>query len=231
MILRAVRYALDNPRYFARYFVGGPDRLLSLVGPGTFREYRAEMPPSQEGYWQRRQCAFLYALVRALGPKRVVETGVFEGVFSTAILQGLHDNGFGRLVSIDLPAREPIQGSTSLYRTKNMRAHCLPPGRWPGWRIPDHLLSRWKLHLGDSRRWLRPVLEDLGTIDLFFHDSLHTYDHMTWEYETAWPYLTGRGLLVSHDIHWNRAFLDMAGRHNRTDYACWGFGVLRKEKP
>jgi len=33
------------------------------------------------------------------------------------------------------------------------------------------------------------------------HDSLHTWDHMTWEFETAYPHLRADGVLTSDDIH------------------------------
>jgi hypothetical protein len=38
-------------------------------------------------------------------------------------------------------------------------------------------------------------------------DGLHTYDHMLWEYRTAFPYLRPDGLLFSDDAAWNSAFL------------------------
>ena len=35
---------------------------------------------------------------------------------------------------------------------------------------------------------------------MFHHDSLHTFRHMTWEFETAFPHLTAGGVLSSDDI-------------------------------
>ena len=43
-------------------------------------------------------------------------------------------------------------------------------------------------------------------IDIFLHDSLHTYHNMLWKYETAWPFVEVNGLLLSHDVEWNSAF-------------------------
>src|SRR5439155_10300973 len=42
-----------------------------------------------------------YAMVRALRPRRVVETGIHDGLGSTALLAALRRNGSGELVSID----------------------------------------------------------------------------------------------------------------------------------
>ena len=47
---------------------------------------------------------------------------------------------------------------------------------------------------------LEPLLKKLGRIDIFFHDSLHTYKHMLFEYNTCWDYLKDNGILISDDI-------------------------------
>ena len=143
----------------------------------------------------------LYALVRLVRPRVMVETGVFDGESSAIILQAMEDEKHGRLVSIDLPAVETIQGSTQF-----MIETSLPPGRRPGWAIPDALRHRHTLILEDSRTALPRVLEEHDRIDCFFHDSLHTLEHQLFEYREAWPRLPAGGLLVSDDIDWNAAF-------------------------
>ena len=97
-----------------------------------------------------------YAIVRALRPERVVETGTHDGLGSTAILTALERNGSGELVSID-----PQPGT--------------------GWLVPDNLRHRWRPIRSTSYDALPP----LGPIDLFIHDSLHTPECETWELETA----------------------------------------------
>jgi hypothetical protein len=86
----------------------------------------------------------------------------------------------------------------------------------------------WELHLGDSRDILPGILERENRIALFFHDSLHTYDHMTFEFEEVWPRMDKGAVLLSHDIHWNHAFRDFARRHRQVDHAAYGFGVICK---
>ena len=61
---------------------------------------------------------------------------------------------------------------------------------------------------------LPAVLQDVGMIDIFIHDSLHTYDHMLFEYRTAWPHLRPGGILLSDDTDWNRAFPTFAAEVN-----------------
>jgi hypothetical protein len=55
---------------------------------------------------------------------------------------------------------------------------------------------------------LEQLLDGVGEIDCFIHDSLHTYEHMTWEYRTVWKHLRSGGLLLSHDIGGNEAFFE-----------------------
>lgn len=140
--------------------------------------------------------AVLYALCRRLKPGKVVETGVAGGVSSSYILCALEENQFGCLYSIDLTWRR--YGAYSRQ----------PEERHSGWLIPAYLKHRWQLILGKSSERLLPLLEQLKTIDMFLHDSEHTYQNMFWEYETAWMYLKSGGILLSHNIDMNDAFAD-----------------------
>src|SRR5207247_4960247 len=44
------------------------------------------------------------------------------------------------------------------------------------------------------------------SIDMFLHDSSHSYRHMLWEFRQFWPRLRDGGLLMSHDVQMNAAF-------------------------
>ena len=130
----------------------------------------------------------LYLAVRALRPRLVVETGPFNGASSTFLLHALEANGGdGRLVSFDVPDAHDALGVP------------IPAGREPAWLVPQELRHRFELVLGDTRQTLRPRLER-ETVDLFFHDSLHTTRHMLFEFRTAWRHLRRGGVLVSDDV-------------------------------
>jgi predicted O-methyltransferase YrrM len=153
----------------------------------------------------------------------MVETGVFDGESSAVILQAMSDNGEGKLVSIDLPAVETIHNST-----EHMRETMLPPGCSPGWAIPDFLRARHRLELGDSREILPRILGEFGAIDIFFHDSLHTFDHMSFEYVAAWRALRAGGFLLSDDILWNSAFHTFCRGIGTPLVRIGGFGAAKK---
>jgi predicted O-methyltransferase YrrM len=139
----------------------------------------------------------LYAVVRLLRPRVVVETGVGSGVSSTFFLNAMERNGVGMLYSIDLP----LPGE-----------HLLPERKETGWIVPDTLRERWRLVLGDARQELPALLERLGMVDGFFHDSDHSYRHMTWEFDLAYPHVHPGGVLLSDDITSNDAWSDFVSR-------------------
>jgi predicted O-methyltransferase YrrM len=166
---------------------------------------------------------FLYMTVRMARPNIMVETGVFDGVSSAVILQAMRDNGCGELISVDLPATETIQGSTN-----SMPDTTLPPNVSPGWTVPDYLREHYHLILGDSRELLPEIWDQYPKIDIFFHDSLHTFEHMYFEYATAWPHLATGGLLLSDDIFWSTAFHKFCKEKGKVYVNVDGFGAVRK---
>lgn len=135
-----------------------------------------------------------YVTARALRPRLVVETGVCYGVTSAYILKAIDVNHEGHLHSVDLP---PLGKDAD---------------RHVGRLIPEELRDRWTLHRGVSGRVLSPLLGRLGNIDLFMHDSLHTYGTMRDEFAVAWPFLRPGGVLISDDVEGNTAFQELAAK-------------------
>ena len=160
-------------------------------------------------------CSVLYTIVRALKPKTIVETGVSNGVSSRCILEALKRNEYGTLYSIDLP----IEISLAVIH----------PNKEIGWVVPNRLKQRWKLIFGDSKVLLSKVLSEHSEIDIFLHDSYHTYDFMTFEFKLAWKYLSDKGILLSHDINVNDAFEDFKKEVNPAYTTTFGIlGAMRK---
>jgi predicted O-methyltransferase YrrM len=135
---------------------------------------------------------FLYAVVKTLDPKVAVETGVGPGVSTTFILSALRT---GKLYSIDL-------GRT--YE-----------GEWGGYQVgfvvPDRLKPKWKLILGDSKKLLAPLLEELGEIQFFLHDGEHTYDNVMFELTQAWNHMK-RGVIMVDNFEFNEGTMDFCKR-------------------
>jgi predicted O-methyltransferase YrrM len=135
-----------------------------------------------------------YLLCRMLQPEVVVETGVAYGVTSSYILLALSENAKGTLHSIDLP---PLARDAA---------------KQVGRLVPDELRGRWELTIGSARSELARTIDRAGGLDIFVHDSLHTYRHMQWEMALALSRMQPGGALVADDIEGNRAFEEAAAR-------------------
>jgi predicted O-methyltransferase YrrM len=163
-----------------------------------------------------------YLLVRVTRPSTVVETGVCYGVTSAFLLQALRVNGVGCLHSIDLPP---------LAKTGD---------EFVGTLVPEDLRPRWRLHRGRSVELLPDLARTLRQIDLFLHDSLHTYRNMRQEFEIVTPFLAPQAVVVADDVQGNSAFVDWVSR-SRTTYSAFlrehskptllGLAILAGQQP
>jgi len=151
------------------------------------------------GLFHNGDCAFArfcYLVCRTLRPQATLETGVAYGVTSSFVLKALHQNETGELLSVDLP---PLGSRADSF---------------VGFFIPQAFRCRWHLHRGQSRNVMPALLEKLGTLDLFIHDSLQTHQNMAWEFRQAWPRIRGGGVLIADDVDQNRAFEDFVNEFN-----------------
>jgi hypothetical protein len=149
--------------------------------------------------------AFLYPICLTMKPRAVLETGVCTGTSSAFILKAMETNNAGQLNSIDLPNITYMAKDSSYLHTD-----AIPENEQPGFAIPKDLKKRWILTLGDTKKLLPQILDNFGHVDIFFHDSEHSYETMMFEYQTAWPYIRKGGLLISDDVSWSKAFEDFA---------------------
>jgi Methyltransferase domain len=127
-----------------------------------------------------------YALVRAAQPDHVVETGTHLGLGSCVIAAALLKNGHGRLTTIDI---DPEAGH-------------LITGVWAS--VIDH-------RTGSSVDQLALVRD----VDVFLHDSLHTYDYETRELTAVEPNLQPGAIVLSDNAHDSAALSDWAERTGR----------------
>jgi len=131
-----------------------------------------------------------YCIVRLRKPNIVVETGVARGITSFFLLSALERNGRGRLVSIDLP----MMGKEEV-----------------GILVPENLKARWELIFGVGFREMKRLRKRIGDIDIFIHDSDHSYYGQKAEYDVALKWLTKDGILISDDVG-NDAFIEASER-------------------
>jgi predicted O-methyltransferase YrrM len=165
-----------------------------------------------EGVMGALDCATLYGLTRWLRPAVVVESGGFLGMSSAFILKALADEKLtiAKLYSIEL-SEECEQGAL----------------------VPEDLRQAFVPLRGKVEDFLQ-ANQLPSPIDMFLHDSSHSYRHMLWEFRQFWPRLRDGGLLLSHDVQMNAAFPEFVARTyahdkrtgrrdaNRTSHYEWG---------
>lgn len=163
-----------------------------------FRELEAEAQPvvdyvdsriGGKNYWQVSydELRSMYAAVKLMAPKRMIETGVGPGTTSTAILSAMKGTD-GKLISFDLGERFGEDEE-------------IPVGHV----IPKELKDHWELVLGDSGKTLPEGAKKNAPVDIFFHDSDHTYEHVMFELETYRQYASHRFLIIIDNYDWSDA--------------------------
>jgi hypothetical protein len=147
--------------------------------------------PESFGSWNDGDAGLvraIWCLTRHLRPTNVVETGVAHGFTSRFILEALERNGNGHLSSIDLPPIERFWHSEV------------------GVAVGDRFANRWSYIKGSSRLRLPTLLSQLGEVDIFIHDSLHSERNVRFELDRAWAKVRPGGVLVVDDVDANWGF-------------------------
>jgi hypothetical protein len=166
-----------------------------------------------------------YALVRVERPRIVVETGGTPGKSSAFILCAMERNRKGELYTIDLPPTKSDAAIIGLGQSH----HVLPYGVGANWCVPQQLRGRHHLILGPAQEHLPFLLRRLEQIDIFIHDSEHSYAHMQWEFRTAFPRIRPGGYLWSDDIRANTAWHDFCEERHLDHSDFLSQGVVRKD--
>ncbi len=171
------------------------DQLLAEYGEAEVElrnRYAEGLSRYPEDYALEEGSSFLlYALVRAARPRTVLETGVANGHSSFLVLQAMLANGCGRLHSVDIAS--DVGG---LLRPREK--------------------ERWQLHLLDPSRLkksFRALLDVLPEMDLFLHDSDHTYQWQSYELHAVSGRLAKKAIIAADDVDLSHAFLDFCVEH------------------
>ncbi len=160
----------------------------------------------------------LYVILRAIKPEIVVETGVAFGKSTSLMLLALEHNKKGKLYSVDLPNKENnimddgAKTSTGIYET--------------GFLVPDYLKKNWILKIGDSLKCLPEITKKVKHIDVFLHDSLHTYDHVSSELKIVYPKTKKESVILCDNIDKDSgfAFNDFLNKNKLVGFAYRDFG-------
>jgi predicted O-methyltransferase YrrM len=133
----------------------------------------------------------LKLLVESRRPKVIIETGVANGASTRALLNEIERLGIEcQLHSFDI---DPRVATSELIARKN-----------------------WHFHLIQDHTGLSRDMNAIGDVDIFYHDSDHSYENQFSEYMIAWKHLKPNGILISDDINWSNAFFDFCTNIGRS---------------
>ena len=139
--------------------------------------------------------SLLYVLVKSKKPQLLVETGVANGVSTSAIMSALdEDNSSGSLNSFDV-----LPETKEAYLGK----------------------GKWNFHLLDKKRTHKQLSVAVGNsplVDIWLHDSNHGYRWQKFEYLLALSRLKEGGILISDDIDASPAWGELAKSHFKESY-------------
>ena len=133
---------------------------------------------------ERESGRFLYLLVRTIRPELMVETGVANGASTFLVLRAMEENGVGRLISTD------ITEHVGSLLTDDERAS-----------------TRWDLRVIPADGF-GAVAASAGAVDVFLHDSDHSYANVRGEVTAIWPHVRPGGFVMSDDGELSFGFLD-----------------------
>ena len=157
---------------------------------------------------------FIYSLIRNRKPKIILETGVLHGLTSAWILKAIKDNGYGSLISIDLPRRDWFEHFGKKPFGPGGDAEFEIEEQKPGWIIPDNLHESWSLHLGPSSKYLEKIIKNNTEIELFIHDSDHSYEVMKFECDLVQNHLNNIDIIID-DHYCNDFYKDFSKNFDR----------------
>ena len=148
---------------------------------------------------------FLFCFIRETKPMKIIETGVANGITTNMILAATRD-------------------SDSQLHSFDTNPQCSNVSSQDNWHF-HHLRKPFKSKL-------RKTVMNIGQVDLWIHDSDHSKDWQTFEYQLAIKYLKPRGgTLVSDDIDSSSAFSQVCKNSKGSGFALFDrsklFGFVR----
>ena len=207
-IVEKIRFALSNQHWrrsplqlhdsvlSGAIFGNEPTILLEKFSLQSIDNTKPELDGIYPGFYNTNAgtLELLGLLIREFRPLVLLESGVANGASTRKILDSLAHYKIpdSQLFSCDIDARVAT---------------------------PDLLNNpHFNFRLIHSRKDFIDLVSSLDSLDFFYHDSDHTYEHQMFEYSEVWKKLQPGGVLVSDDINWSNAFLDFCKNVSRTPY-------------
>lgn len=145
-------------------------------------------PDERDARWSQVECfgggmgveyevgGLLYAVVRALKPEIVVETGTFKGFSTLMIAQALKENKAGHVHTIDIEDRG-VHDRLRKFGLENLAT----------------------VHIASSTDKIQELAKVLKWVDFLWLDSDHSEEYVKAEVHAAYPLLKSGTYIAFHD--------------------------------
>jgi predicted O-methyltransferase YrrM len=130
----------------------------------------------------------LYAIMRLKKPLVTLETGVANDESTFFILNAIQKNQRERLYSTEV--------------SDNI-----------GTLLNDDEKQNWALQIlntSNLKKTFLRTLDEIGSIDLFLHDSNHSYLWQRFELDSIEPKIVSNSIIIADDAHASYAFIDFS---------------------
>lgn len=188
--------------------------------PGRWREIcnfdgDLGVPPSRwKEAWSTHALSAkrLFNAIRIFRPRRVLETGTFEGLGTWVMAKALSSNGGGEIITIDYDGDPEVAMPDSDWKELDrIRADNLETARRD---FPDVAIEFIK---GDSRKVLPALFPARwDRWDFFFQDSMHFASGIQAEWDIVRPFASPHAVVVFDDVclDWKKLGSLLAGRED-----------------
>jgi predicted O-methyltransferase YrrM len=81
-----------------------------------------------------------------------------------------------------------------------------------------------------SQEALPKIYASVGLFDIFLHDSDHSWECASWEYEFAWKHVRSGGIIASDDTGWGVNTVSGTIAHEAWGSFCLRHGITQRNK-
>lgn len=148
----------------------------------------------------------LFKLIAEFKPKCCLELGTSLGISASYQVLALKSNGQGKFVT--------IEGSQSIAKIAEQT-------------LEELGYFNYALHLGKFKDILPDILPTIGTVDFVFIDGHHDKFATKEYFETIYPYLSEKSIVVFDDIDWSNGMGEFWNEMHHDSRVKFSFDLFR----
>jgi len=148
----------------------------------------------------------LFKLIAEFKPKCCLELGTSLGISASYQVLALKSNGQGKFVT--------IEGSQSIAKIAEQT-------------LEELAYTNFAVHVGKFKDVLPSILPSIGTVDFVFIDGHHDKFATKEYFETIYPYLSEKSIVVFDDIDWSKGMGEFWNEMHHDSRVKFSFDLFR----